>query len=559
MKKVYILVAVLIMSACTAEPSMEATVESTTVPPTEQSATEASQLSDQPSSPMPNERGELFAASGVCAACHTKMTDEAGNDVSNDVFWRSSMMANASRDPYWRASVMGEVLSNPEYQAVIEDKCATCHTPMARYTAFVAGDAGKLFQDGFFHQDNEIHTLALDGVSCTLCHQIQEEGFGEQEGYSGGFVIDKQAPTGERIAFGPYAVDEALAVVMQGASGFAPVESPHVEESELCATCHTLYTPYLDAKGEIAGEFPEQMPYLEWLHSDYPEAKSCQGCHMPQAQGGVVLSITGGEPRSPFYQHEFVGGNVYMLDILRTYGEEMNVIASEAEFAAKAMSVSDQLQNRTVSITADASLSDSELLVNVAVESHVGHKFPSGFPARRTWLNVTIADAEGQVLFESGAVNPDGSIIGNDNDSDPKSYEPHYQSIDSPDQVQIYEAIMQDTEGSLTTTLLRGAAYVKDNRLLPTGFDKLKAPSDIAVSGLAFEDQDFLGGEDTIQYEVDIGDAEGPFTVTVNMFYQSISSRWAENLRQYDALEISDFIGYYESIPNLPVLAASQV
>jgi hypothetical protein len=69
------------------------------------------------------------------------------------------------------------------------------------------------------------------------------------------------------------------------------------------------------------GEFAEQMVYPEWAHSSYRDTASCQGCHMPAAEGGVVLSITGGELRSPFMQHVFVGGNFYMPDLIYRYGK----------------------------------------------------------------------------------------------------------------------------------------------------------------------------------------------------------------------------------------------
>jgi hypothetical protein len=194
----------------------------------------------------------------------------------------------------------------------------------------------------------------------------------------------------------------------------------------------------------------------------------------------------------------------------------------------------------------------------VIVETQVGHKFPTGFPSRRAWLHFTVQDASGQVIFESGAANLGGSIVGNDNDTNPANYEPHYTTIDSTDQVQIYEAIMQDTEGEVTTTLLRGATYAKDNRLLPLGFEKDSAQENIAVHGLAVDDEDFLGGGDKIQYGVDVSGAEGPFTVTVELLSQSVGYRWADNLHHYQAPEIDRFLDYYEKVPNLPVVVTHE-
>ncbi len=542
------------LAACTAAPTATPTPAP---PPTATPTVEAALPAGHPGLPLPTDRGELFSTSGACAVCHTNMTDEVDNDVSTDRLWRSSMMANASRDPYWQASVRAEVLSHPDYQALIEDKCTTCHTPMARFTAFAAGGEGKLLDDGFVQAENALHTLAIDGVSCTLCHQIEETGFGEEASFSGGYVIDTARPSGERLTYGPYEIEQSQVQVMQAASGFIPQQGLHIEHSEMCATCHTLHTPYLDAAGQVAGEFPEQTPYLEWLHSTYRDTQSCQACHMPPAQGAVRLSITGSPPRSPFFQHIFAGGNAYMLEILKTFGDELAVTASEEHFDQKIASVLDQLQNRTATVTLqDAGLSGSDLTATVIIESLVGHKFPSGFPARRTWLHLTVRDANDQTVFESGAFNPDGAIAGNDNDADPAAYEPHYLTIDAPDQVQIYEAIMQNTEGEVTTTLLRGASYIKDNRLLPAGFDKDTADDAVAVHGQAAQDADFLGGGDGVQYMVNVGDAPGPFTVTVELLYQSIAYRWAKNLQRYDSPESARFGRYYQTVSNKPVIVA---
>jgi hypothetical protein len=115
---------------------------------------------------------------------------------------------------------------------------------------------------------------------------------------------------------------------------------------------------------------------------------------------------------------------------------------------------------------------------------------------------------------------------------------------------------MGDTEGQVTTTLLRGAGYLKDNRLLPTGLDKESAPADIAVYGEALEDPDFVAGGDRVQVRVSLGDAQGPFTVSAELLYQAIGYRWADNLRGFDAQEVADFLRYYDAVPNTPLLVA---
>jgi len=507
---------------------------------------------------LPTERGEYFAASGVCANCHKNNTDAGGVDVSYDTFWRGTMMANSSRDPYWQASVRGEVLSNPDYAEVIQDKCTTCHTPMARTTRVFEGDVGILLDDGFLNPENDLHILAMDGISCTLCHQIQSTNLGKEESYDGGYVIDSTLPKGERENFGPYQVSEENVILMRASSGYAPVEGKHIQTSELCGACHTLYTPTIDNNGEIADMFPEQMPYIEWLASDYAGQKSCQDCHMPEVPGEVVLSTTGSPARSNVSRHSFAGGNTYGLHLLEAYGDEMGVTATSDQIKAAINRAQVQLEGETAQILISKSeITDSTLKVDLKVENQVGHKFPSGFPSRRVWIHLTVANEDGVVIFESGKWDNQGGISGNQNDLDATAFEPHYQVIENLDQVQIYEAIMADVDGAVTTTLLRGAVYLKDNRLLPAGFEKESVSEDIAVQGGAQDDLDFVGGHDQIQYLVNIGDATGPFTVTAELVYQSIGYRWAANLRQYDALEPQRFTSYYENVPNLPVSIAS--
>jgi hypothetical protein len=559
----------LVLSACGTQPSPTATsaprqVEPT---PTARPATAPAQTTPPSSKPpagrpLPTERGEFFAASGVCTVCHTNMVDAAGADVSLDSAWRSTLMANSTRDPYWQASFRSEVLKHPDYQETIEDKCTTCHAPMAHFTAAAHGEKGKGLDDGFFNPANPLHTLAVDGISCTLCHQISGSNLDQPDSHSGAFVIDADLPAGQRVTYGPFPVVASQAAIMQGSSGFVPQESQHIQQSELCAVCHTLYTPYLDAAGQIAGEFAEQTVYLEWHDSDYRDTRSCQSCHMPQAQGGVVLSVTGGEPRSPVLQHVFVGGNTYVLSMLLQFGEEMETTASMGHFSATLQRLLDQLQNHSATLTIEqVNLSDGRLSAAVVVENQAGHKLPTSYPSRRAWLHFTVRDADGAVIFESGAYNADGSIVGNDNDDDAASYEPHYLAIDSPDQVQIYEAIMGNSDGEVTTTLLRGASYMKDNRLLPSGFETVDP--DIAVNGQAAEDLDFRGGGDRVQYDVPLAPGSaggpnppGPFSVTVELLYQPISYRWIDNLRQYSAPEIDRFLAYEQVVPNWPIVIA---
>jgi hypothetical protein len=152
------------------------------------------------------------------------------------------------------------------------------------------------------------------------------------------------------------------------------------------------------------------------------------------------------------------------------------------------------------------------------------------------------------VVFESGSLKADGSIPGNDNDADATRFEEHYNQITNADQVQIYEDIMVGTNNVPTTGLLTAVRFIKDNRLLPRGFNKSAVDAEIAPQGGAVGDENFTGGSDKIRYTVNTGNAQGPFQVEAELWFQPISYRWATNLKSYKATEPERFTKYYESM-----------
>ncbi len=490
----------------------------------------------------------VFETSDQCIACHSNLRDADGQDVSIGHGWRATMMANSARDPYWQAAVRREVMDQPELAGVIEDTCSTCHMPMARTAARAAGRLGEVFSHLSGGAGGEDAAAALDGVSCTVCHQIRPDNFGEHESFDGGFLVGGP-DSGVVTAFGPFDdIDEGLQLVMESASGLRPAVGAHIQESELCATCHTLFTAALDDAGREVGRLPEQVPYLEWRHSGYRGEQSCQDCHMPVAAEAPISSVLG-EQREGLSIHAFRGGNAFMLRLLNRYREDLGVTAPADELEAAAERTVEHLGNDTARIDRlDVRFeADRSALVEVEVSNLAGHKLPTAYPSRRVWLHLTLRDENGVVLFESGAMRPDGSIAGNENDEDPSAFEPHHAEISAPDQVQIYESIIVDHADRVTTALLRGVRYVKDNRLLPSGFDKASAPDDVAVRGRATGDADFLAGTDTVHYRVPVSGEVTSVTASVRLLFQTIGYRWARNLAEYDAVETKRFVGYYEA------------
>ncbi len=496
-----------------------------------------------------------FSASSQCLACHNGMTGADGRDLSIGAQWRGSVMGHAARDPYWQAGVRREVTDFPEHQTAIEAECSICHMPMDRILRRQAGGQGVIFANlaqGIADMNAPNGPLAADGVSCTVCHQILPDGLGQRSSFVGNFAIDTTTPAGARKAFGPFEVALGQTRIMQSASGFVPQASDVIRKSEMCASCHTLYTHTLAKGAEGARPFPEQVPYLEWKHSDYAGSQDCQDCHMKVVPHPAPIASVMAPLRDKTAQHLFRGGNFFLLGLLSRHRAELTLDATTGELATTRQATMDRLATESAHLSIDAgtaSLSGGQCGFTVRIENLAGHKLPTAYPSRRVWLHVTVTDAGGNTLFESGALQPDGSIRGNDNDADPSTYEPHYEQVTQEGQVAIYEAILGTVDGRVTTGLLEASRYLKDNRILPSGFDKAGAELDIAVAGEALADANFLGGGDQIRYQVAVPEGLDRAFVTVQLRYQPIGYRWAMNLKGVEAFEPQRFVTMYQATP----------
>jgi len=478
---------------------------------------------------------ELFLTSDNCMACHNLLTTPKGVDVSIGFDWRGTMMANSSRDPYWQASVRREMHEHASAAAAIENECSICHMPMAHVQAQAEGRSTPVFANLARGEHGERAALAQDGVSCSVCHQIEPDKLGTPESFVGGFVVDTSGKL-PRKAMGPFEVEPPLARLMSSATNFTPSNAAHVRSSELCATCHTLITEALDPDGKVIGRLPEQVPYLEWRESGYRDAMSCAGCHMPEVSEPVAIANLFAEPRKGVSRHEFLGGNFVSPALLKRLGTAMPALPQDLDRVAASA--------RKHVAEAAAKLAIGEIAVKegvleapITVESSTGHKLPTAYPSRRAWLHIIVKDGGGGVVFESGAIGSNGKVVGNDNDDDPLRFEPHHQVIEKPDQVQIYESILGDIQGKVTTGLLHAVKYLKDNRIVPAGFDKKKAPADVAVHGAALVDEDFADGSDRVLLRVPVGASPGPYKIEAELLYQPIGYRWAENLRSVEGAE----------------------
>ena len=508
----------------------------------------------------------------------------AGEDVSSPTQWQHGMMAHSVNDPYYQAVVEDEVKHFPDLAGFIEDTCLTCHAPMAHTHAHQTQTS--LDTDGFYRLDTAVTDMpAREGVSCTACHQIEDDGnLGTIDSFNGGFSISDN----RREIFGPFA--NPVTQPMVNNTQYTPVQGTHISSSEHCATCHTLFTPTISINdGQLTGEkFPEQTPYLEWQNSIYADgnsqAQSCQQCHMPAPaedyETRIALRPNGTENtnwplRSPFSVHEFVGGNTHTLTLLRDYRDVMGIAGSTTVdgFNEKITQTRDMLKTAASVEIGTPAIDTEQLNIPVTISNLTGHKLPTSYPSRRMWLQLTVRDSGGQLVFESGRADDNGQISVDAGDlleacvateknlpgfDYKQCYEPHHDVISSPEQIAIYESVLGDVNGNISYVLLHAAEYLKDNRIPPKGFSRSDVPANgvTAIIGEATADNDFNtevaasgSGQDTVHYQVDVSNHTGPYRIEAKLNYQSVRPGFVDSLHAEDHPRIARYKQMYAAVP----------
>lgn len=507
---------------------------------------------------LPYETNTLFSGSGNCILCHGDPSqfpasdanqDSAGNDISPVTTWRATMMANAAKDPFWRAKVSHEGLVNPGLKDEIENVCTSCHGPNGH---FEAAHHGQL---PYTMDDLSADPMALDGVSCTSCHTMTDEGFGSV--FSANITYDTM-----QTAFGPYTFPFTASMI--NFTGFTPMYGSHISTSEQCGICHTLITHPLDLDGVPTGtSFVEQAIYHEWLNSDYSqEGTSCQDCHMKKIEEPVVVSPLppGLNSRTPFSEHEIAGGNVFMLNLLKENNTALDLNATVAQFDDVIAKTEEMLQSSLdLEIFSQFGENGDTVLVEVMLTNKAGHKLPGGYPSRKMYIEFIAINNDGDTIFHSGAMDNNGRIIG----EPANTYEPHHTVIVSDDQVQIYELVMGDINADLTTVLEYAYQPLKDNRIPPKGFVTSHSAYDtIPIIGEALNDADFNrfdnlegSGTDKVYYKIPLSLINSnAFVSHVKVQYLSVPRKWLDEMFEHQSDDIDAFKAMYEQTDGTPYL-----
>src|SRR5271166_523447 len=511
--------------------------------------------------------------------------------------WRYSMMGLAGRDPIFFSQLNSEVtlhgnLKNHPGQGkeFVQDLCLHCHGVMGQRQYH--DDTGRYFTRDILRDPNSIYgALARDGISCTVCHRIAAEGLGTPASFTGNFNLDPP----DRMN-GPY--KEVITLPMKNTLGMTPQEGDQIKDSSLCGSCHTIILPVYKADGEpvtVNGEqktFTEQATFYEWLNSEFADngsnPQSCQDCHMPKVfvhddvpspldynianiEDNTFPAVDHRAPdreitltsRNDYHRHTLLGINVFALEMFKQFRPELGLYESDPMLrtslntensvdTAIDMSANSIAKTKTADVEIVSVTKASGMLqIDVRVTNNAGHSFPSGVGFRRAFLDLRVMIGN-QVAWASGDISPKGIILNGFGQplvtetftASQQSFQAHYWTenpITREDQVQIYEELVRNPEGFLTTSFIALDQKVKDNRMQPRGwsptgpFAEETGPTGTCITSTVCDpDYQNGSGSNVVRYQIPLTACRNRVcvnaatTVSATLYYQTIPHYYLE-------------------------------
>ena len=519
-----------------------------------------------------------------CSACHATAGGDPPTSAEFRPFsaWAGSMMANATRDPLFFAALD---IANNDF-AGVGDYCLRCHTPRGWLMGHVVksgfGDppndqttgAAACLLNGTYDAPDDINS-DMGGVTCHFCHRMMPNGPNGEPGYtdSGNAWVDDLSCAntggGPPCRRGPYAYTD----------GTAPpphewMYSEYHTESAICGTCHNVTSPDTTAfaveriftdgfdggsplktlklnDGTNTGHpFPIERTFSEWQQSQYgqPPETTCQNCHMPESEDpdATACSYRINNRTGNLPVHAFVGGNTWVPGIiLGEYGAGLDSsgtgrsqsLAQTIDWARALLGTAASLDTTIQSYTPPTSSSPGSMAVQVVVTNLTGHKLPTGYAeGRRMWLDVQVRDADGGLVFESGAYDSTNAVLTQDA------------------QARVYETLqgiwnnlgsgacdVEDGGGAPVFHFILNDCIAKDSRIPPLGFTPATATDpngyDLRPVGAISYPETSAGSGVLVNYDtapytltIPAGTAT-PLTATARLYYQTASNDYMAFLR----------------------------
>ncbi len=390
---------------------------------------------------------ERYPSANTCKTCHEQHYQQ----------WAVSQHAYAQLSPVYMAM---QNRINQLTSGTNGDFCIRCHTQV-----------GMNLGESTSISNLERHPTSREGITCVVCHRL-DKNYGKVSGrialVEGDLLSPVFGPQGneelERVLDNRNEFRVVTDPDQPGRKIHAEVgHFPALSTSGFCGTCHDV---------NLHNGFRLEEAFSEYKNSPAAEAKqSCQDCHMGKIQGvpsgydhGPAATV-GGVPTKPrkLTNHFFAGPDYSVVhpgifphnseaaqmatmqewlefDVDAGWGTDEFEYSSRSkiEFPPRWRAIDDRYDAREIidyqlqqldwaaekrlevlrngyglgELTLDSASRSKGLKFHIDVHNLTdGHNVPTGFDAERlVWLDVTVSNAEDDIVFRSGDLDPNGDL-----------------------------------------------------------------------------------------------------------------------------------------------------
>jgi len=383
-------------------------------------------------------------AASTCKNCHPRQYEQ----------WSKSQHSYAQLSPVYHAmQARIQKLTN----GTNSDFCIRCHNPV-----------GMNLGEDIVMDNTQRHPTSREGITCITCHRMKQP-LGKVVGRlpleQGDMTQPVYGPNGNKVLSETLKVDGLKVTSKPGERGrkiHGKVEEfKFLETSGFCAVCHEV---------TLVNGFRLEEAFSEYKQS--PAAKrgeSCQDCHMGKipgkksgyAQGPAAIVNGHKTPDRKLTDHRFVGPDYsivhpgifphnpeaaeladinewILFDHKAGWGTDdfEDNVSDDAEFPERWEDLDDRIEARELLneqlekldgmaearkallkhayrlgdievISSDNTLSFRTKVMN----GTDGHNVPTGFIGERlVWMHIQVKDAQGNVVFQSGDLDPNGDL-----------------------------------------------------------------------------------------------------------------------------------------------------
>lgn len=387
-----------------------------------------------------------FPSANTCKTCHENHYKE----------WSVSQHAYSQLSPIYMA-MQNKI--NQLSNGTNGDFCIRCHTQV-----------GMNLGESTYKSNLERHPTSREGITCVVCHRVNQP-YGKASGrlalVEGDLLTEVYGPTGDTELNRVLDNRDKYRVVTNANESGRQIHTkvghfPHIQTSQFCGSCHDV---------NLFNGFRLEEAFSEYKNSPAAaRGESCQDCHMATVQGAISeypqgpAAIVGNVPTRDrkLTNHYFAGPDYSVIHPgLFPHNSEAAEMASMEEwlefddkagwgtdsfednvednyqFPIRWRAIDDRYDARTI-ITAQHKLLDwatskrievlrngyhmGELQVRknttkglefvIPVKNATdGHNVPTGFDAERLlWLEVTAKNQDGDIIFKSGDLDPNGDL-----------------------------------------------------------------------------------------------------------------------------------------------------